>query len=127
VIAEHSIRFHCQYNRLDELFEALDDKLFANEAGCRRAAVLQTSRRNVMLRVFHALVVMLLAAAGTSAAELNDKNYAEWRDRIRPKTEERCFETVSWLPTFWEAVMAAQKEDKPILLWAMNGHPLACT
>ena len=26
-----------------------------------------------------------------------------------------------------EALIAAQKEDKPILLWAMNGHPLACT
>ena len=35
--------------------------------------------------------------------------------------------TVNWLPTFWDGVIAAQKQDMPILLWAMNGHPLACT
>ena len=40
---------------------------------------------------------------------------------------ELSYETVHWLPTFWDAVMTAQQEDKPILLWAMNGHPLACT
>lgn len=80
-----------------------------------------------MSKALFGTLVLLLSAGGASAAELNDKNLAEWRDRIRPKTEERCFETVAWLPTFWEGVMAAQKEDKPILLWAMNGHPLACT
>ena len=71
--------------------------------------------------------VMLLAAVGPPAAELNDKTFAQWRDRIRPKGDELCFETVDWLPTFWEGVVKAQKQDKPILLWAMNGHPLACT
>ena len=80
-----------------------------------------------MLRgLFGSLAVVLLVAAEPTA-ELNDKTFAQWRDRIRPKTEEKCFETVHWLPTFWEAVIAAQKQDKPILLWAMNGHPLACT
>ena len=72
-----------------------------------------------------------LPAAGSSAADppgpLTDKTLAEWRDRIRPKNDEQCFKTVNWLPTFWDGVMAAQKADKPILLWAMNGHPLACT
>jgi hypothetical protein len=80
-----------------------------------------------MLRGLFATLVFLLLTAGEPSAELNDKTLAQWRDRIRPKSEERCFETVNWLPTLWEAVIAAQKEDKPILLWAMNGHPLACT
>jgi hypothetical protein len=80
-----------------------------------------------MLRgLFATLVVAMAAAAGTSA-ELNDTTFAAWRDRIRPTAQEQCFETVHWLPTFWDGVMTAQKEDKPILLWAMNGHPLACT
>ena len=74
-------------------------------------------------------VTLVVALAGTEAAppELNDQTFAAWRDRIRPQAAERCFETVPWLPTFWDGVMAAQEEDKPILLWAMNGHPLACT
>jgi hypothetical protein len=79
--------------------------------------------------VLGAWVLMAASAAPPPPAvpELNDKTFASWRDRIRPKAAERCFETVRWLPTFWDGVMAAQKEDKPILLWAMNGHPLACT
>lgn len=80
-----------------------------------------------MLRgLFVTLVVALMGAEGPPE-ELNDKTFSLWRDHIRPKAAERCFETVHWLPTFWDAVMTAQKEDKPILLWAMNGHPLACT
>ena len=80
-----------------------------------------------MLRGLLATLVVALADARGPSAELNDKTFASWRDRIRPKAAERCFETVRWLPTFWDGVMTAQKEDKPILLWAMNGHPLACT
>ena len=72
-------------------------------------------------------LVAVLAAAAPLPAELNDQTFAQWRDRIRPKSEELCFATVDWLPTFWDGVIAAQKQDKPILLWAMNGHPLACT
>ena len=52
---------------------------------------------------------------------MNDKTFASWRDRIRPKAAELCFETVHWLPTFWDGVLTAQKEDKPILLWE-SGH-----
>ena len=83
-----------------------------------------------MLRIL-LVTAVLLPAAGWSAAdppgELTDKTFAEWCDRIRPKNDDQCFKTVNWLPTFWDGVMAAQKADKPILLWAMNGHPLACT
>lgn len=80
-----------------------------------------------MLRGLFVTLVVALAGAEGSLVELNDKTFASWRNRIRPKAAERCFATVHWLPTFWDGVMTAQKEDKPILLWAMNGHPLACT
>jgi len=59
--------------------------------------------------------------------DLNDKTFDKWRDRIRPTNEDVCYKTVDWLPTFWDGVIAAQNDEKPILLWAMNGHPLACT
>lgn len=72
-------------------------------------------------------LLLTLLVSQAPAVELNDNNLAQWRDRIRPKTEEVCYKTVDWLPTFWDGVIRAQKEDKPILLWAMNGHPLACT
>jgi len=60
-------------------------------------------------------------------AELNNATFARWCDWLRPKSTEICFATVNWLPALWDGVIAAQKKDKPILLWAMNGHPLACT
>jgi hypothetical protein len=80
-----------------------------------------------MLRGLFVSLVVALAGAEGPPAELSDTTFASWCERIRPKAAERCFETVHWLPTFWDAVMTAQEEDKPILLWAMNGHPLACT
>ena len=80
-----------------------------------------------MLRGLFVPLVVALAGAEGPPADLNDKSFASWCDRIRPKEAERCYETVHWLPTFWDGVMTAQKEDRPILLWAMNGHPLACT
>ena len=80
-----------------------------------------------MLRGLFVTLVVALAGAEGPPVELNDQTFASWRDRIHPKAAERCFETVPWLPTFWDGVMAAQEEDRPILLWAMNGHPLACT
>jgi hypothetical protein len=80
-----------------------------------------------MLRCLFVTLVVALAGAEVAPVELNDKTFASWRDRIRSKAAERCYETVHWLPTFWDGVMTGQKEDKPILLWVMNGHPLACT
>lgn len=84
-----------------------------------------------MLRILLLTTFVGLPAVVWSApdppGELTDKTFGEWRDRIRPKTDDLCFKTVNWLPTFWDGVMAAQKAEKPILLWAMNGHPLACT
>ncbi len=49
--------------------------------------------------VFGTLVVVLLAAEAPPA-ELTDKTVDQWRDRIRPKSDELCFATVNWLPTF---------------------------
>jgi hypothetical protein len=54
-------------------------------------------------------------------------NFVQWRDYIRPKAQELSFESLDWKATFWEAVVEAQRTGKPILLWAMNGHPMACT
>jgi hypothetical protein len=42
-------------------------------------------------------------------------------------TEGECaWRNVDWLPSFGDAVARARAEGRPIFLWAMNGHPLAC-
>ena len=58
---------------------------------------------------------------------LDEQTFAELRDFICPMPEEVRWKEVPWRTTFWDAVQEAQARDKPILLWAMNGHPLACT
>jgi len=75
-------------------------------------------------RVLGALVVV--AAAGAPPL-LDDQTFTNWRDYIRPKPEELGWQEVPWRSTFWDAVVEAQQKEMPVLVWAMNGHPLACT
>jgi len=48
-------------------------------------------------------------------------------DPVVPTDDEMQWRAIPWLGTLAEAVVQAHAQDKPILLWAMNGHPLACT
>ncbi len=77
--------------------------------------------------MFLRVLSLLAVALSFQVPELDESNFARWRDTIRPKPAELLFEDCAWKPTFWEAVVEAQTTDKPVLLWAMNGHPLACT
>ena len=61
------------------------------------------------------------------AQDLTDATYDKWRDYIRPKPEENRWMDIRWRTTFGDAVAEARQKGLPILLWAMNGHPLACT
>jgi len=61
------------------------------------------------------------------AQTLDGRTLEEWRDLILPRAEELSWEAIGWRPTFWAALGEAQERDRPILLWAMNGHPLGCT
>ena len=82
-------------------------------------------------RAFLAFTALVVVTAGSTrraaAAELTDATYEQWRDYVLPKPHELGYRAIPWRPSFWEAVVEAQSKDKPILLWAMNGHPLACT
>lgn len=59
--------------------------------------------------------------------KLTSENSANWREHILPSDEELAFTKIPWLPTLQEGVLAADKAGKPVLLWTMNGHPLANT
>jgi hypothetical protein len=74
-----------------------------------------------------AAVLALLLSAKAAAQDLTDDTYAQIRDHVLPAADELRWTKVDWRASFWDAVVEAQKADKPILLWAMNGHPLACT
>ncbi len=71
------------------------------------------------------LIAALLALA--LAQDVTDESYEKLKAAILPPAEELAWRKIPWRSTFWEAVVEAQEKEKPILLWAMNGHPLACT
>ncbi len=68
-----------------------------------------------------------LAPARVQAQDLTDASYVKWRDYLLGDSRQPAHAAIAWRPSFWEAVIEAQAKDRPILLWTMNGHPLACT
>lgn len=61
------------------------------------------------------------------AIVLSESTLVQLREYILPGAEDLAWETIPWRPSLWEAVVEGDRSDRPILLWAMNGHPLGCT
>jgi len=68
----------------------------------------------------------MLALLLLLAQDLTPETYDKLRDAVVPSKAELKWLDIGWRPSVWDALVEAQKEDKPILIWAMNGHPLAC-
>jgi hypothetical protein len=58
---------------------------------------------------------------------LGDGAVRKWIDFIRPGAEDLRWARLSWRDELGAAVLEAKKLQRPLLLWAMNGHPMACT
>ena len=57
----------------------------------------------------------------------DDATVLAWDTRLRPTDAERSFERIPWLTTFGDGLRASHAQQRPLLLWMMNGHPLGCT
>lgn len=66
----------------------------------------------------HFLLLCTLTAVATGQSVRKD---------VLPGPDEVRWEQVPWQPSFADGVRTAMTEKKPLLLWAMNGHPLGCT
>ena len=97
-----------------------------------------TQRRPVAL----CLVLVLLGAGATAQDDVDAQEAAAkalsipdvraadlkaWSVHLRPCADELAWRAIPWLDTFAAGVLAADEEKKPLLFWAMNGHPLGCT
>ena len=85
--------------------------------------------RSCLLLIACSPAVICLAGEPKHALpiELDERNYAIWRDHILPSDEELAFQSLPWEVTFADGLAAAAEQHKPLLLWVMNGHPLGCT
>ena len=59
--------------------------------------------------------------------DLNNNTYGMWQKFIRPTKDELAWAEIPWRSTFYDGLVESDKEQKPLLLWVMNGHPLGCT
>jgi hypothetical protein len=87
-------------------------------------------RRACIMVVALALFTPCVSASEQSAAralELNERNYEQIRKALAGPKDESGWRKISWRPSFGEAVVEARKQEKPILLWVMNGHPCGMT
>ncbi len=75
--------------------------------------------------MFTALCLLAVSASGDVVP--TEENLQTWTEYLQPSSEELRWREIPWVATFWEGVNTAQEQKKPLLLWAMNGHPLGCT
>ena len=62
-----------------------------------------------------------------SLPALDQVDMPRWRRFVRPDEKELAFEGIEWLEDFSSGMRASDARQKPLLFWAMNGHPLGCT
>ena len=71
--------------------------------------------------------VILLLSACAPASDLTEATFARWKAYLQPSEAEQRWQQIPWRSAFLEGVAEARRRDRPLLVWAMNGHPLACT
>ena len=73
------------------------------------------------------LPLLLLGLAASPTEDLDATNFERWRDYLVPAAEDQAWLDVGWETVYWDGVLAAHDAEKPLMIWAMNGHPLGCT
>ena len=61
------------------------------------------------------------------SALLVDETYSRIRDHVLPTASELRWRAIPWRASLRDGVVDAQLSGKPLLLWAMDGHPLGST
>jgi len=74
-----------------------------------------------------AVLALAVLAQPSLAQELSEQTFEELYSYLVPKEKDLAWRKIPWRATLWEAVLEGQRLDRPILFWAMNGHPLGCT
>tara|TARA_Y100000817_G_scaffold198508_1_gene155361 strand:- start:204 stop:443 length:240 start_codon:yes stop_codon:yes gene_type:complete len=76
-------------------------------------------------------LLLLIALYGCTQShqpfDLNKNTYGMWQEFIRPTKNELAWAEIPWRSTFYDGLIKSDREQKPLLLWVMNGHPLGCT
>ena len=67
-----------------------------------------------------------LGPAQSRGEELTEARFKQLHAELQPAADEP-WRTIPWKIALLDAQQTAAKENKPIFIWAMDGHPLGCT
>lgn len=59
--------------------------------------------------------------------EVTAENFDAWCAAIRPSASDAAFRSIPWRLDLGNALETALVEQRPVLLWLMDGHPLGPT
>lgn len=79
------------------------------------------------MKAIRPLGLVLVLGLTLAAQEPAEDRFGKLFRSILPREEELAWQKIPWRSELGAAVEEAHRQDKPILFWAMNGHPLACT
>ena len=65
--------------------------------------------------------IVLAASSALTVAE-----FESLHRQLQP-TGKEAWRTIPWKTSLLDAQATAAEEQKPIFIWAMDGHPLGCT
>ena len=80
-----------------------------------------------MKKLLLLLIVLYGCTQNQQPFDLNNNTYGMWQEFIRPTKDELAWAEIPWRSTFYDGLVESDREQKPLLLWVMNGHPLGCT
>lgn len=59
--------------------------------------------------------------------ELRPETFTKWHQQLCPQPDEERWLEIPWRTNLWQARSEALATNRPIFVWAMDGHPLGCT
>ena len=80
-----------------------------------------------MKKIYILVLVIICCTVKEQSFQLDDKTYTMWQNFIKPTAEELAWTKIPWRSTFYDGLIDSDQLQKPVLFWAMNGHPLGCT
>lgn len=71
-------------------------------------------------------LLLMVGLCGTAGAA---QEPADWRATVAAtcKIPDEPWRTIPWQTDLLAAQRLALEQDKPLFIWAMDGHPLGCT
>ena len=80
----------------------------------------------IVICIYTVATVVATLPPSVQAEPLTDATFRELLTQLQPAIDEP-WRTIPWKIALLDAQRNAAKENKPIFIWAMDGHPLGCT